>query len=136
MDSTLILLALVFAVFIAFQFYSGKRRKKQAEERATAIVPGAEVMTREGMFGTVVSIDDDANAIYVELAPKVVVKFHSQAIRGAMVVPIEIEEEEVDDEPEGPQLNSSSATPMEESEPEFGERTKKPTRKKPSSDDK
>ncbi len=129
-NGTLILLAVVIIAFIGFQFYSSKRRKKQADERAMSMVPGVEVMTTAGIYGTLVSLDLDENIAMVQIAPKVIIKIHSQAIRNAVPVPAV---EEPADEAQA-ELNSSKATPVAESEPEFGERAKKPARKKPSSD--
>lgn len=134
-DPTFILIAVALAAFVFFQFRSAKRRKAEAEERMASIVPGVEVMTQSGIFGTLVSTDEEENVAFVEIAPKVVVKFHTQAIRNAVVPPAP-EEPAVDTEAAEPELNASSPTPLAEpeSEPEFGERTKKPSRKKPASD--
>lgn len=136
MDPTFILIAVALAAFVFFQFRSAKRRKKEAEERVSSIVPGVEVMTQSGIFGTLVSMDHDENFAYVEIAPKVIVKLHSQAIRNAVTPEVDEDEPEEESEMSGPELNTSSAVPMaeSESEPEFGERAKKPKRKKPSED--
>lgn len=133
MDPTVILLGVVLLAFIVFQFYSAKRRKAQAETRATSIVPGVEVMTTAGIFGTLISIDTEENVAMIEVAPNVIMKFHSQAIRHA-VTPDEPSEPVEESEQDAPQLNTSNAVPMDDSEPEFGEREKKSPRKKPSSD--
>ena len=131
MDPTLILIALVLVVFVVFQFRSAKRRKKEAEERIATILPGVEVMTNFGLYGKLVSIDEDDNVALVEIAPKTIVKIHRQAILKAVdpVIPEAISD---DVETAGPELNTSNAVPMDE--PEFGERTKKSPRKKPTSD--
>lgn len=136
-DPTFILIAVALAAFVFFQFRSAKRRKAEAEERMASIVPGVEVMTQSGIFGTLISIDEEENFAYVEIAPKVIVKLHTQAIRNA-VVPVVEEEQDEETENSEPELNTSSAAPMAEpeSEPEFGERTKKSPRKKPTSDSK
>lgn len=94
-NGTLILLAVVIIAFIGFQFYSSKRRKRQADERAMAMVPGVEVMTTAGIYGTLVSMDLDENIAMVQIAPKVIIKLHSQAIRNA--VPAAVAEEPVED---------------------------------------
>ena len=138
MDSNngmLIFITVAFAGLIVYQIFAARRRKAQAAVRATEIVPGVEVMTRTGLFGTLVSIDHEANEAMIEIAPKVIIKIHPGAIMHAVPEPVE---ENVADEPEssGPELNTSSAVPMAASEPEFGERAKKSPRKKPSSDDK
>lgn len=132
MDPTFILIAVALAAFIFLQFRSAKRRKSEAEERVRSIVPGVEVMTQSGIFGTLVSMDEEENLAFVEIAPNTIVKLHSQAIRNA--VNPDVEDPAEDSEAAGPELNASSATPMEESEPEFGERAKKPSRKKPTDD--
>lgn len=135
MDYTLILIAIVLVVFIFFQFRSTKRRQKEAAERTATIVPGVEVMTNFGLYGTLVSIDEDDNIALVEIAPKTIVKIHRQAILKA-VVPVvaepSTEESAGESDSAGPELNTSSSAPM--AEPEYGERTKKQPRKKPSAD--
>ncbi|HNP16460.1 MAG: preprotein translocase subunit YajC [Micrococcales bacterium] len=130
MDYTLILIAVVLAVFVFFQYRSSKKRQRDAAERLATLLPGVEVMTNFGLYGTLVSIDEDDNMAYVEVAPKTVIKLHRQVLLKAVdpVVP----EEPTEDAKSGPELNTSSSTPM--TEPEFGERTKKPNRKKPSAD--
>jgi len=133
MDYTLILIAAALAVFVFFQYRSSKKRQKEAAERLDTLVPGAEVMTNFGLYGTLVSIDEEENLAFVEVAPKTVIKIHRQVLLKAVdpVVPEEPEEAEA----AAPELNQSSAKPM--TEPEFGERTssaKKAPRKKPAAD--
>lgn len=147
MDPTVILLGVVLIAFIVFQIYSSKRRKAQADERATTILPGVEVMTTAGVYGTLISLDTEENVAMIEVAPNVVMKFHSQAIRHAVtpeaavtpddaMTPEDAGESVEDSEHDGPQLNTSNAVPADDPEPEFGERAKKSPRKKPSSDSK
>lgn len=132
MDYTLILIAVALAVFVFFQFRSSKRRQKEAAERLASLLPGVEVMTNFGLYGTLVSVDEEENVAFVEIAPKTIVKVHRQVILKAVepVVPEETVDDAVDGQ-DGPQLNTSSAVPLED--PEFGERTtpaKKSTRRK------
>lgn len=132
MDYTLILIAVALAVFVFFQFRSSKRRQKEAAERLASLLPGVEVMTNFGLYGTLVSVDEEENVAFVEIAPKTIVKLHRQVILKAVepVVPEETVDDAVDGQ-DGPQLNTSSAVPLED--PEFGERTtpaKKSTRRK------
>ncbi|MEO6942629.1 MAG: preprotein translocase subunit YajC [Terrimesophilobacter sp.] len=134
MDYTLILIAVVLAVFVFFQFRSSRKRQKDAAERQATLLPGAEVMTNFGMYGTLVSIDEEENLAFLEIAPKTIIKLHRQVILKAVepVVAEETSSEATGSETGGPELNTSNAIPM--AEPEYGERTKKPTRKKPASD--
>lgn len=133
MDYTLILIAVVLAVFVFFQYRSSKKRRRDADERVATLLPGVEVMTNFGLYGKLVSIDEEENMAYVEIAPKTVIKIHRQVLLKA-VDPVVPEEpaEAVEVTETGPELNTSSSTPM--TEPEYGERTKKPGRKKPASD--
>lgn len=125
MDYTLILIAVALAVFVFFQFRSSKRRQKEAAERLASLLPGAEVMTNFGLYGTLISVDEEENVAFVEIAPKTIVKLHRQVILKA-VEPVVSEEtvEDAADAEDGPQLNTSSAVPLDE--PEFGERTTPP----------
>ncbi len=132
MDYTLILIAVALAVFVFFQFRSSKRRQKEAAERLASLQPGVEVMTNFGLYGTLVSVDEEENLAFVEIAPKTVVKLHRQVLLKA-VEPVVTDEtvDESDEAQDGPQLNTSTAEPL--GEPEFGERTtpaKKSTRRK------
>ncbi len=136
MDYTLILIAVALAVFVYFQYRNSKKRQREAAERIETLVPGAEVMTNFGLYGTLVSIDEEENIALVEIAPKTIIKIHRQVLLKAVEPVVPDETEEVDDaEDSAPQLNESSATPM--AEPEYGERTKgakKSPRKKPATD--
>lgn len=135
MDYTLILIAVALAVFVFFQYRSSKKRRKEAEERLASLLPGVEVMTNFGLYGKLVSIDEEDNVALVEIAPKTVVKVHRQVILKAVEpeAPVEADVEAVEET--GPELNTSNATPL--AEPEYGERTtpaKKSARKKSASD--
>src|SRR5690554_6487859 len=120
-DMTLILIAVALAAFIFFQFRSSRKRQRETEERQSQIVPGVEIMTNFGLYGTVVSIDEDENIALVEVAPGTVMKMHRQVIMKAVEEPVAaepvIDEDGVD---AGPQLNTSNAIPL--GDPEFGER--------------
>lgn len=135
MDYTLILIAVVLAAFVFFQYRNSKKRQRETAERLASLLPGVEVMTNFGLYGTLVSIDEEENIALVEIAPKTIVKLHRQVILKA--VEPEIPEPVADEEPEtaGPELNTSKAIPL--AEPEYGERTteaKKPSRRKNAQD--
>lgn len=132
MDYTLILLAVVLAVFVFFQFRSSKKRQKEAAERLATLLPGVEIMTNFGLYGTLVSIDEEENIALVEIAPKTIVKLHRQVILKAVepVIPEAAEVEALEGDAAGPELNTSNAIPL--ADPEYGERTtpaKKPRKK-------
>lgn len=139
MDPTLILIAVALAVFVFFQFRSSRKRKQDAENRLSTLLPGVEVMTNFGLYGTLVSIDEEDNIALLEIAPGTIVKLHRQVILKAVEEPVEEpEDDSVDpeDDAAGAELNESHAIPADE--PEFGERTdgaKKPRGKRGDAND-
>ncbi|WP_411722591.1 preprotein translocase subunit YajC [Mycetocola sp.] len=68
----------ILAVLIFFMFRNGQKRKKDLEEKQTKIVPGAEVMTNFGVFGTILSVNDEK--VQVETSPGNVLTVHKQTI--------------------------------------------------------
>lgn len=80
MDPTIILLVLLLAVMVIFMFRNNKKRQRDAENMKNNLVPGAELMTGSGLFGTVVSIDEDENKVVIESTPGTLLTIHRQAI--------------------------------------------------------
>ena len=120
MDPLSIGMLAILAVLIFFMFRNGQKRKKDIEEKQSKVVPGAEVMTNFGVFGTILSVNDDK--VEVETSPGNVLTVHRQTIVRFIddePVPVdEVEEDDVDDAPE--QINEDHAAfPVD---PEFGER--------------
>ena len=127
----LILFGLVIVVLIIFMVRNGRKRAKDQATLAATLVPGAEVMTTFGLYGTIVSIDEEENKVVLRTSPNSEVTLHRQAV-GRVVTPVETPEGPVegDDTPKTITLNGE---PMESAEPPaYGERlatepTKKPT---------
>jgi preprotein translocase subunit YajC len=129
-DPLSLALIAIAAVLIVFMFVSSRRRKRDAETMREKIVPGAEVMTSQGIFGTLISVDEDKNEAIIETTPGTRLRVHSQTI-AKVVETIEPIADDAADEPRA-QLNESTVEPI--AEPEFGERSEKPkprARKKP-----
>ncbi|CAN5480293.1 hypothetical protein BH10ACT4_BH10ACT4_11190 [soil metagenome] len=131
MDPTLILIAVALAVFVFFQFRSSRKRAKETAARQAAIAPGVEIMTNYGLYGTILSIDEDTNMALIETTPGTVLKIHRQTILKAVEDETpEASETEVDST-SAPQLNEDNAIIV--GDPEFGERVEpeatKPARK-------
>ncbi|GHD39779.1 preprotein translocase subunit YajC [Mycetocola manganoxydans] len=106
----------ILAVLIFFMFRNGQKRKKDIEEKQTKIVPGAEVMTNFGVFGTILSVNEEK--VQVETSPGNVLTVHKQTIVRFLdeeVAP-EVEEDVVADDE---QINEDH--PSFTTEPEFGE---------------
>jgi preprotein translocase subunit YajC len=80
MDPLTLGMLAILAVLIFFMFRNGQKRKRDVEELQSKVVPGAEVMTNFGLFGTIVSINEDDNKVELEAAPGTVVTVHRQTI--------------------------------------------------------
>lgn len=79
-DPLTIIMLVVLAAMIFFMFRSNKKRKAQAEELQTQMVPGAEVMTNFGLFGELREIDEERNEALIEIAPGTIVRVHRQTL--------------------------------------------------------
>ncbi len=116
MDPLTIVMLAVLALLIFFMFRNSKKRKEEIAKLQDKMVPGAEIMTNFGLFGTLISVDDENNVAVIETSPGVTARVHRQTL--ARVV----EDDEALDagaevdaaaaEHEAPQLNVSSADPV------------------------
>jgi preprotein translocase subunit YajC len=138
-DPLTIVMFAVLAVLIVVVIRNGRKRKAQMEELATQIVPGAEVMTNFGMFGTLLSIDEVSNVAEVETTPGTIVRVHRQTL--AKVV-TSVEGENTTGEPRSVEEAMAIATAEQEARdaevkteatretaPEFGELAEEPVKK-------
>lgn len=110
MDPITLLMLAVLAVLIFFMFRNSRKRQRDAASLQEKMVVGAEVMTNSGVYGTLLSIDEEANQVMVETTPGTVLRLHRQTV--ARVVEHEVAD--VDDT----EMNDTS----EVDDPEFGER--------------
>lgn len=149
MDPTLILIAVALAVFVFFQFRSSRKRAKETAARQAAIEPGVEIMTNYGLYGTILSIDEDTNMALIETTPGTVLKIHRQTILKAVEDETPAASKTEGDANADTDTDTDTATHTDATiepdvdlskdgviaagEPEFGERTepavKKPVRK-------
>ncbi|TFD93974.1 preprotein translocase subunit YajC [Cryobacterium lactosi] len=112
---TLVMLA-VLALLVFFMFRNGRKRQKDTLALQSKMVAGADVMTNFGLYGTIVSIDEEENKVALEIAPGTIVQIHRQTI--ARVV--ESAETTYDIVlPESADADTQAAA----GEPEFGQRT-------------
>ena len=103
---TIIMLA-VLAVLIFFMFRNSRKRQADARNLQSKVQPGAKVMTNFGVFGTILSIDEDENQVLLETSPGTVLTVHRQTIARVVEPSADVVDE---------------ATAVAESEPEYGER--------------
>lgn len=119
MDPLTIVMVVILAALVFFMFRNSRKRQKEQAETRSKMVPGAEVMTNFGLYGTLLSVDEDDNTALIETSPGHVVKVHRQVL-ARVVEPTASETPEV--EAAGPELNEDHAIPAESTAPEFGER--------------
>lgn len=103
---TIIMLA-VLAVLIFFMFRNSRKRQSDARELQSKVQAGAKVMTNFGVFGTILSIDEDENQVLLETSPGTVLTVHRQTI-ARVVTPVA--------------AAAATEVTSAEGEPEFGER--------------
>ena len=128
MDPLSIAMLAILGVLIFFMFRNSRKRKAQMAELREQMVPGVEVMTNFGLFGTLVTNDTVANSAEIEISKGVIVKVHSQTL--AKVV---VEEEAVEGAPrsveeameianrEAAEREAGTAEVDADAKPEFGE---------------
>ena len=130
-DTTLtIVMVVVLAALIFFMFRNSRKRQKEASETRSKMVPGVNVMTNFGLYGKLLSINEDDNIAEIETSPGNIIKVHRQVL--ARVVEPKVDEPAEIEQPAVAELNEDHA--ITSSEPEFGERVddaaKKPGAKK------
>ncbi|MEA5455377.1 preprotein translocase subunit YajC [Sinomonas sp. JGH33] len=114
-DPITILLLVVFAFFIFTMFRRNKKTQAQQAEMRSKFVPGVEVMTSFGLFGRIVSVDENENKVVLELSPGATATVHKQAISKVVETPVEAASEAtVEDEPAAdvqPNMPSGESSP-------------------------
>lgn len=90
---TLLPVILIGVVFYFLLFRPQRRRQQRQAEMQRQVQPGQRVMTTAGLLADVVAVEDDA--VVLEIAPGVEVRFVKQAI--GQVIP---DDEEIEDEAE------------------------------------
>ncbi len=113
MDPLTLVMLGVLALLIFFMFRNSRKRKANLELLQQKMVPGAEVMTNFGLFGTLVDIDEEQNVATIETSPGSTVRVHRQTL--ARVV--EDEPLETDDAADDVTVDSAPAV----SEPTLNE---------------
>ncbi len=119
LDPLTIGLVVLLGVMVIFMFRNSRKRKRDAEELQNQFIPGAEVMTQHGIYGTLISIDDEKNEAIIETTPGTKLRLHRQTI-SRVVTPVELDDEVVE-EPAAAEVNTDHAIPA--GDPQYGERT-------------
>jgi len=88
----MIILLVLFAVVIFFMFRRSRAQQKAQQEQQAKMLPGVEVMTSFGLFGTVQSIDAEDNKVVLEISQGTTATVHRQAVT-KIITPAETVEE-------------------------------------------
>lgn len=96
MDPLIIFAVLAVGLLFLMSRRTRKQQSKQNEFRSS-LVPGDDVMTASGLFGTVVEVDDDSDIITLETEPG---GSQTRWLRAAIAKRLGGEEYEVDEEDE------------------------------------
>jgi preprotein translocase subunit YajC len=67
-----------------------KKTKAAAEEQRSKLAPGVEMMTNFGLFGKVLSIDEEENKIVLEISPGTTATVHRQTV-AKIIAPQEVQ---------------------------------------------
>ncbi|MBD8609226.1 preprotein translocase subunit YajC [Frigoribacterium sp. CFBP 13729] len=125
MDATTIIMVLLLVVLVFFMFRNKRKRDAQQATLQSKMVPGVEVMLSFGVYGTLVSIDDEANVAEVEVSPGTVLRVHRQTL-GRVVEPVAddavvSDADELDARPADDLIVDDSTT-ADRTSPAYGER--------------
>ncbi|HEX5596030.1 MAG TPA: preprotein translocase subunit YajC [Micromonosporaceae bacterium] len=74
----ILMIGLLFGVMYFMMIRPQQRRRREAEQMQSALGPGNEVVTIGGLYGTVVSVDDES--VMLEVAPGVQTRYVRAAI--------------------------------------------------------
>jgi len=139
-DPLTIVMVVILAALVFFMFRNSRKRRRDQDETRSKMVPGAEVMTNFGLYGTLVSVDESDNTALIETSPGHVVKVHRQVL-ARVVEPTVAETAETaeTDVVAGPavELNEDHAIPADSdaAQPEYGERLDDSSKKRSQNDD-
>jgi preprotein translocase subunit YajC len=92
----ILMIVLLFGVMYFMMIRPQQKRRREAEQMQSSIGPGDEVVTIGGLYGTVVSVNDET--VVLEVAPGVHTRYARPAI--ARVVTQTQQAERVEDEVE------------------------------------
>ena len=77
---------LLLVVFVIMMFRKQKKTTQSVAEQRSQMVPGTEVMTQFGLFGRIVSVDQEENKAVLELSPGNTATVHLQALTKVVTV--------------------------------------------------
>jgi preprotein translocase subunit YajC len=86
-DPSVLLFAIIIAVIYMLVLAPARNRKQRDLDIKEHLKPGVNVLTTAGIFGRVESVTEDE--MHLEIAPGVVVRFHTTALRKILIPVLE-----------------------------------------------
>lgn len=74
-------------LMVVFMIRNSRKQKQAREELNNKVVKGASIMTTAGIFGTVLSVNDEENEIVLESTPGTVIRLHRQSVASIVEKP-------------------------------------------------
>ena len=121
-DPLTIVMVVILAALIFFMFRNSRKRQREQSETRSKMVPGAEVMTNFGLYGTLLSVDEDDNTALIETSPGHVVKVHRQVLARVVEPTADVSADQPALDSEAPVGGTAAVADAPVVEPEFGER--------------
>jgi preprotein translocase subunit YajC len=87
-DLPTMLMVAVLALMVVFMIRNSRKQKADREALVSKVVKGANVMTTSGIFGTIVSLDEDSNEIVLETTPGTKLRLHRQSVVSVIEKPV------------------------------------------------
>jgi preprotein translocase subunit YajC len=103
-DPMTILLFVMLGLFIFMMFRRNKKTQRAQATIQSQFAPGVEVMTSFGLYGRILSIDEEENKVVLELSPGNLATVHRQSVTKI------VEPAAVPDEPTAVPDDASSLT--------------------------
>ena len=79
-DPMLLLPLSLLAVMMLLMWRGNKQRQQAMNDMRSKLVPGVEVMTQAGIFGTLIELDSDNIIAVLEVSPGTNIRVHSQTV--------------------------------------------------------
>lgn len=80
MDPFSLLMMAALALLVFFMFRNSRKQRQAQQELQEKLVPGAEVMTSFGLYGTLVDIDDETNIATIKADRTTKLRLHRQVL--------------------------------------------------------
>jgi len=126
MDFMTIAMMAVLAVLVFFMFRNGRKRQRDLAELQSKVSAGAHVLTNFGVYGTIVSIDEEENKIILETSPGATLTIHRQAVSRVIEPTDSLDlssSEAIETDAAALALSADAPSGKNVQDPEFGERT-------------